>query len=131
MDTHFDEINEIKLLDRKNRKMKHIIAKQKIDQTGDIEDGKILLKKLDNAEDKSLSGSGHMNESLIRKIGSGRKKLTIKTINLNETSSNSPTKSTRPKTDWQILVNKTMKEQGLGLKDTLKYIKEKNLYKKK
>ena len=129
MDTHNDELNEIKLLDRKNRKMKHIIAKQKIDQTGDIEDGKILLKKLDNAEDKSLSGSGHMNESLIRKIGSGRKKLTIKTIN--ETPSNSPTKSIRVKTDWQILVNKTMKEQGLGLKDTLKYIKEKNLYKKK
>jgi hypothetical protein len=125
MDTHFDEINEIKLLDRKNRKMKHIIAKQKIDQTGDIEAGKDLLKKLDDAEDKSLTGSGHMNESLIRKIGSGRKKLTI------ETPSNSPTKSIRVKTDWQILVNKTMKEQGLGLKDTLKYIKEKNLYKKK
>jgi hypothetical protein len=53
------------------------MAKQKIDQTGNIEDGKILLKKLDNAEDKSLTGSGHMNESLIRKIGSGRKKKTI------------------------------------------------------
>ena len=126
MDTHNDELNEIKLLDRKNRKMKHIIAKQKIDQTGDIEAGKDLLKKLDDAEDKSLTGSGHMNESLIRKIGSGRKKLTIVT-----TPSNSPTKSIRVKTDWQILVNKTMKEQGLGLKDTLKYIKEKNLYKKK
>jgi hypothetical protein len=125
MDSHQDELNEIKLLDRKNRKMKHIMAKQKIDQTGDIEDGKILLKKLDNAEDKSLTGSGHMNESLIRKIGSGRKKKTI------ETPLNSPTKSIRVKTDWQILVNKTMKEQGLGLKDTLKYIKEKNLYKKK
>ena len=125
MDSHNDELNEIKLLDRKNRKMKHIIAKQKIDQTGDIEAGKDLLKKLDDAEDKSLTGSGHMNESLIRKIGSGRKKLTI------ETPSNSPTKSIRVKTDWQILVNKTMKEQGLGLKDTLKYIKEKNLYKKK
>ena len=126
MDSHQDELNEIKLLDRKNRKMKHIMAKQKIDQTGDIEAGKDLLKKLDDAEDKSLTGSGHhMNESLIRKIGSGRKKLTI------ETPSNSPTKSIRVKTDWQILVNKTMKEQGLGLKDTLKYIKEKNLYKKK
>jgi hypothetical protein len=126
MDSHNDELNEIKLLDRKNRKMKHIIAKQKIDQTGDIEVGKDLLKKLDNAEDKSLIGSGHMNETLIRKIGSGRKKKTIET-----TPSNSPTKSIRVKTDWQILVNKTMKEQGLGLKDTLKYIKEKNLYKKK
>ena len=125
MDSHNDELNEIKLLDRKNRKMKHIIAKQKIDQTGDIEAGKDLLKKLDDAEDKSLTGSGHMNESLIRKIGSGRKKITI------VTPSNSPTKSIRVKTDWQILVNKTMKEQGLGLKDTLKYIKEKNLYKKK
>ena len=66
-----------------------------------------------------------MHETLVRKVGAGRKKVT-------DTPTSSPVeKSIRSKTDWQILVNNTMKEQALGLKDTLKYIKEHNLYKKK
>lgn len=120
MDSHSDEINEMKLLNRRNKTMKHVIAKQKIDQTGNTDDGYSLLRQLENAEDKSLSGSG-----IDRKIGAGRKKKVVGTI------TETPTKSTRTKTEWQILVNKTMNEQGLGLKDTLKYIKENNLYKKK
>jgi hypothetical protein len=120
MDSHSDEINEMKLLNRRNKTMKHVIAKQKIDQTGNTDDGYSLLRQLENAEDKSLSGSG-----IDRKIGTGRKKKVLETI------TETPSKSTRAKTEWQILVNKTMNEQGLGLKDTLKYIKEHNLYKKK
>ena len=120
MDSHTDEINEMKLLNRRNKTMKHVIAKQKIDQTGNTDDGYSLLRQLENAEDKSLSGSG-----IDRKIGAGRKKKVLETI------TETPSKSTRAKTEWQILVNKTMNEQGLGLKDTLKYIKEHNLYKKK
>ena len=37
----------------------------------------------------------------------------------------------KKKTEWNELVAKTRKEKGLSLKDTLKYIKEHNLYTKK
>lgn len=109
MMSHNDEMNEIKLLQRKNKGIKHLIAQAKIDETGDIDAGKTMLKKLDNLEDKQGSGIP------VRKIGGCRKPVT---------------KSTRPKTEWQLLVSHTMKEQGLNLKETLKYIKENNLYKK-
>ena len=54
--SHNDEMNEIKLLQRKNKGIKHLIARAKIDETGDIDAGKTMLKKLDNLEDKQGSG---------------------------------------------------------------------------
>ena len=40
-------------------------------------------------------------------------------------------KKAQPQTEWNALVSKVRKEQNLSLKDTLKYIKEHNLYTKK
>jgi len=40
-------------------------------------------------------------------------------------------KAPQKETEWNTLVAKTRKEKGLSLKDTLKYIKEHNLYQKK
>ena len=42
-----------------------------------------------------------------------------------------PIKSGKKPSEWQSLVKKTMQSKGLSLKDTLKYIKDNNLYKKK
>ena len=46
------------------------------------------------------------------------------------TDDNKP-KSKKQPSEWQSLIKHTMKSQGLSLKDTLKYIKDNNLYKKK
>jgi hypothetical protein len=122
--SHQDEMNEMKLLNRKNKGIKHLVAKAKIDQTGDIQNGKDLLQKLDNQEVKV--GSGSLSMPIVeRKVGGARgkkKELSIETT--------TPTNTPRPKTAWQLLVTNTMKEKGLNLKETLKYIKEHNLYKK-
>lgn len=119
--THADEMNEIKLRNRKNRGVKHLVAQQIIDKTNDVEEGKKYIDKVDKKEElEQLSGSG-----IERKIGAGRRKKQVEPI-----TAITEEKPKRKQTAWQKLVQETMKEKGMNLKDTLKYIKDNNLYKK-
>ena len=47
------------------------------------------------------------------------------------TSVDQKPKSKKQPSEWQSLIKHTMVSKGLSLKDTLKYIKDNNLYKKK
>ena len=66
-----------------------------------------------------------------RKVGGAKNNgvSTLKPAKLLYSSSMSG--GAKPKnTAWMDLLNKTRKEQGLNLKDAIKYVKDNNLYKK-
>ena len=68
-----------------------------------------------------------------RKVGGSKKDngvSTLKPPKLLYSSSMSGGAKPKKSTAWMDLLNKTRKEQGLSLKDAMKYVKEHNLYKK-
>lgn len=67
-----------------------------------------------------------------RKIGGSKKNgvSTLKPAKLLYSSSMSGGAKPRKSTAWMDLLNKTRQEQGLNLKDAIKYVKDNNLYKK-
>ena len=70
-----------------------------------------------------------------RKVGGSKSKdngvSTLKPSKLLYSSSMSGgAKPKRPPTEWQKLLKKTREENGLNLKDAIKYVKDNNLYKK-
>ena len=68
-----------------------------------------------------------------RKIGGSKKDngvSTLKPPKLLYSSSMSGGAKPKKSTAWMDLLNKTRKEQGLNLKDAIKYVKDNNLYKK-
>ena len=68
-----------------------------------------------------------------RKVGGSKKDngvSTLKPAKLLYSSSMSGGAKPKKSTAWMDLLNKTRKEQGLSLKDAMKYVKEHNLYKK-
>ena len=68
-----------------------------------------------------------------RKVGGSKKDngvSTLKPPKLLYSSSMSGGAKPKKSTAWMDLLNKTRKEQGLNLKDAIKYVKDNNLYKK-
>ena len=66
-----------------------------------------------------------------RKIGGSNGVSTLKPAKLLHSSSMSGgAKSKRPLTEYQKLLQKISREQGMNLRDAMKYVKENKLYKK-
>ena len=68
-----------------------------------------------------------------RTVGGSKKDngvSTLKPPKLLYSSSMSGGAKPKKSTAWMDLLNKTRKEQGLNLKDAIKYVKDNNLYKK-
>ena len=68
----------------------------------------------------------------IRKVGGSKKDNGVSTLKPPKLlHSSSMSGGAKPKnTAWMDLLKKTREEQGLSLKDAMKYVKEHNLYKK-
>ena len=89
-------------------------------------DNKKIIKPVE------LLSNVSMKPFTVRPIGGSKNNgvSTLKPPKLLYSSSMSGGAKPKKSTAWMDLLNKTRKEQGLNLKDTIKYVKDNNLYKK-
>ena len=89
-------------------------------------DNKKIIKPVE------LLSNVSMKPFTVRPIGGSKNNgvSTLKPAKLLYSSSMSGGAKPKKSTAWMDLLNKTRKEQGLNLKDAIKYVKDNNLYKK-